>query len=258
MLTARRKSDGQTVFAAEERPTDGPYACLVCNEIVILKSGNSKTSHFAHAYPLASHFGENESETHRRCKMEIYKALLREPYVSQVEIEGPLGDLRPDILAEIRGARVAIEVQLSTLSIETIIQRTKKYGRKGIYVLWLLQWTPELNEERYNPRPFEKWIHAAYFGQLYYWLSGLDVVAYHFEPALKAVPEYSWRSSLGRTMTAGGYTRRLKRIRRPIRGQKFNLLKDFGPRDRSWFERGWIKIPDSKLFLARENKREAF
>jgi hypothetical protein len=55
-----------------------------------------------------------------------------------------------------------------------------EYARKGIYVLWLLQWTPTLNARRYTPRLWEKWIHAAYFGRMYYWIEGLTVASYHF------------------------------------------------------------------------------
>jgi competence protein CoiA len=49
---------------------------------------------------------------------------------------------RPDVFAEIKGVPVAIEVQISSLSVDTIMRRTIEYGRSGIYVLWLLLWTP--------------------------------------------------------------------------------------------------------------------
>jgi hypothetical protein len=31
------------------------------------------------------------------------------------------------------------------------MSRTIEYYRKGIYVLWLLQWTPKLDGKRYAP-----------------------------------------------------------------------------------------------------------
>jgi len=56
------------------------------------------------------------------------------------------------VSAYINGVPVAIEVQISSLSLETILQRTIAYARKGIYILWLLQWTPTLDSVRYVPR----------------------------------------------------------------------------------------------------------
>jgi competence protein CoiA len=78
-------------------------------------------------------------------------------------------------------------------------------SKKGIYVLWLLQWKPELDGGRYAPRLWEKWIHAAYFGRVYYWIQGLDVVSYTFEPSLKSIPKTTWYSKKGEKMTGGGY-----------------------------------------------------
>jgi competence protein CoiA len=99
--------------------------------------------------------------------MEIFQALKNDPRVRDVALERPLGTNRPDVSAHINGVPVAIEVQISSLSIETIMQRTIQYAQKGIYVLWLLQWTPKLDAKRYTPRLWEKWIHAAYFGRVY-------------------------------------------------------------------------------------------
>src|SRR5258708_32473872 len=117
----------------------------------------------------------------------------------------------------IRGVPVAIEVQMSSLSLDTILRRTIEYFRKDIYVLWLLQWSPELDLPRYTPRLWEKWIHAAYFGHVYYWMAGLTVADYRFEPTLKSVPKTTWFSKGGKRMSGGGYTNRLSRYRQGIR-----------------------------------------
>lgn len=248
MLSARRTSDGQTVLAYFESKRNAPFACLVCQEEVVLKTGKSRINHFAHANPLACRDSEGESEEHRRCKMEIYEELLREPGVQDVALERPLGTVRPDVSAKIRGVPVAIEVQLSSLSLDTIMRRTIEYHRKGIYVLWLLQWSPELDSPRYSPRLWEKWVHAAYFGRVYYWTGRLNVMAYRFDPCLKHVPKTEWRAKRGKLMTGGGYTKRSSRFRTPISEGEFNLARDFGPRLRYWWEGGGIKVPDAKLF----------
>jgi competence protein CoiA len=164
------------------------------------------------------------------------------------------------VSAYINGVPVAIEVQISSLSLETITRRTIEYARKGIYVLWLLQWTPDLDAPRYTPRLWEKWIHAAYFGRAYYWVKDLTVVSYHFDPHFKSVPKKTWYSEDGKKMTGGGFSRRSKLHRTAIPGKTLNLATDFVPRNRYWWEGNGFQIPDAKLFISVpdrfQNKRK--
>lgn len=249
MLSARRKSDGQTVTAYLESQKNGPFVCLQCNEEVILKTGRLRVNHFAHANPIACKFAEGESDTHRRCKLEIYLALQKLPQVTDLALELPLGAVRPDIYTKISGVPVAIEVQISSLSVETIMRRTIGYAREGIHVLWLLQWTPKLLSTKYTPKPWEKWIHAAYFGRVYYWTKALTVESYRFEPTVKIVPRSSWYSRAAEKLTVGGYVKQSKRYRTPVHVGTFNLATDFVPRQRYWWEGNGVKVPDAKLFM---------
>lgn len=237
MLSARRKSDGQTVTAYLESKTNGPFYCLECGDPVILKTGRNRINHFAHENPVARHYAESESDEHRRCKIEIYEALLKQAGVRSAALERPLGENRPDVSAYINGVPVAIEVQISSLSVETIMHRTIAYAQKGIYVLWLLQWTPDLDDDRYTPRQWENWIHACYFGRVYYWIEGLTVASYHFAPSYRSVPRKTWYSKSGKKMTGGGYSKKTKRHRTAVRGQTFNIATDFVPKQRYWWER---------------------
>jgi len=225
--------------------------CPDCREEVVLKTGKRTVSHFAHVNPISCKFAEGESDEHRLCKLEIYESLLSQPGICDAALERPLGSVRPDVSAYFNGVPVAIEVQISSLSVETIMRRTIEYHRKGIYVLWLLQWSPDLDGERYSPKLWEKWVHAAYFGHVYYWTGGLSVVSYHFDPHHKAVPQKSWYSKDGKKMTSGGYSQRSKRYRTAVRGRTLNLATDFGPRERFWREDNGVKVPDAKLFIER-------
>ena len=250
MLSARRKSDGETVFAYFETTNlKGPFACLDCHEEVILKSGRRRANHFAHANPIACKFATGESETHRNCKLEIYLSLQKTAGVTNLGLEHPFGNVRPDVSATINGVPVGIEVQISSLAPETIQQRTIEYAREGIYVLWLLQWTPRLDGKRFAPTLWEKWLHAVYFGRVYYWVEGLTVVPYHFDPHFISVPMKAWYSADGEKMTAGGFSRRSKRYKTPVRGKTFDLATDFIPRDRDWWEREDAVVPCAKLFM---------
>lgn len=251
MLCARRKSNGQEAIAYSESKANGPFLCPECSKEVVLRTGSVRVNHFAHRNPDACPYGTGESDAHRRCKMEIYQALLGEPGVTNVALERPLKTNRPDISACINGVPVAIEVQLSVLPLEAIIRRTEEYGRKGIYVLWLPQWTPYLDGVRYSPRLWEKWIHAAYFGSVYYWIEGLKVASHHFEPYLKHVPKSAWYTNDGKKMKGGGYNRRSNRHRTAIRGEILDLAKDFVPKQREWWRGNAFIIPSAKIFIEK-------
>ncbi len=251
MLSAKRKSDGQIVTAYFSSKSHGPFTCPQCSEEVVLKTGRNRIDHFAHANPIACRFAEGESDLHRACKLEIFEALKGTPDVDNVALEKPIGMNRADVSADIRGVRVAIEVQISSLSLDTILERTIEYGRNGVYVLWLLQWTPGIDVPRYAPRFWEKWIHACYFGQVYYWTHDLSVVSYHFNPHFKMVPKKMWYTKDDQKMTAGGYSRRSIRYRSPVRGPMFNIATDFVPKQRYWWVGEGVTVPDAKLFIAR-------
>ncbi len=249
MLSAQRKSDGQTAYAYFESSSNAPFVCSACNAEVILRTNANQANYFTHASPFGCQYGEGESAEHRYCKMEIFRALLQESGVTDVMLERPLGTNRPDVSFYINNVPVAIEVQISSLSLETITARTVEYARKGIYVLWLLPWTPELNGDRYAPKLWEKWLHTCYFGRVYYWLENLTVLSYGFEPSLKAVPKTSWHFKNGEKRNTGGYSRRSKRFRSTVRRGNFHLVKDFAPRERCSWNGNSIAVPNAKLFM---------
>ncbi len=251
MLSARRQSDGQTVTAYFESRANGPFFCLTCGDEVLLKTGKNRINHFAHSNPLACEYAEGESEAHRKCKLAIHESLKQNPHITSVIFEHPLGTVRPDIFAVINGVPVAIEIQISSLSVETIMYRTIEYARKGIYVLWLLLWTPKLDSPRYAPELWEKWVHTAYFGRAYYWVEGLTVAIYSFEASFKSIPRKSWFDESGKKQVGGGYSKRLKRYKTPVREDTLNIATDFVPKERFWWSGGGLTVPDAKIFVHR-------
>jgi competence protein CoiA len=111
MLRAKQKTTGEIVTAYFANKSQAPFYCPECNDPVILKTGTSKVNYFAHVNPLTCKFGAGESESHEKCKMEIFEALQRQPNVRNAALERPLGTNRPDVSAHINGVPVAIEVQ---------------------------------------------------------------------------------------------------------------------------------------------------
>src|SRR5215208_6240944 len=156
MLTAARQASGAKVAAWEVERSEGPFLCFCCKQTVTLRKGEIKAPHFAHMPPVTCEYGSGESEAHRRCKIALYESLSSHPRVRKCEMERDLGTVRPDVSAYINDVPVAIEVQLSNLSLPRIQYRTAEYARKGIYVLWLAIYTSDLEEELYSPRPWEQ------------------------------------------------------------------------------------------------------
>ena len=180
MLCAIRKGDGKKVVAWQQEKSDGPFTCPCCAEETILKKGTIKVHHFAHKSPIVCEYGRGETEEHRLCKLAIYEGLRQHSRFRDVQIERGLGTVRPDVSCWMDQIPIAVEVQISTLTLDQIVYRTAQYAKKGIYVLWLPLYKEALEDRRYSPKVWERWVHAAYYGRVYYWTGGLEVALYHF------------------------------------------------------------------------------
>lgn len=236
MLTAVRERDRVRVAAWEAERADRPFLCPSCRSELTLRRGAVIAPHFAHRPPFACEYGAGESEAHRRCKLALYEGLRSHPRVRKCELERDLGTVRPDVSAYVNDEPVAFEVQLSALTLERIVHRTAEYARKGIYVLWLPPSSAALDREFYAPRPWERWLHAAYFGRVYYWSAGLTVRPFHFR-------DY-YTQARGRTRD---YEKRA-RHKVPLEGPALSLVEDFAPRLRAPWAGRDFHIPASRLF----------
>jgi competence protein CoiA len=183
MLSAIKEPD-ETVMAWEVTREDGPFFCPECEEEVILKQGSIILPHFAHFPEASCAYGTGKSDQHRRAKYEIYETLKAHPDVSHLKVERYLKEVRPDISFLWQGKwRVAIEIQISAISPEEIAHRTRCYAAKNIWVLWMIPSHHKLSSlTPYNTRVWERYLHALYFGRVYYWLGGLQVLPIHFQP----------------------------------------------------------------------------
>lgn len=237
MMTATRELDGLKVGAWEADKGDGPFRCPCCSEVVTLRRGAVIAPHFAHKPPVVCEYGTGESEEHRRCKIAIYEALAAHPSVRKCEMERDLRAVRPDVSAYINNVPVAIEVQASSLTLDKIRHRTVEYARLGIYVLWLPVYKESLQAGLYSPRPWERWLHEAYYGRVYYWLEGLSIQPVHLRDYLARVR--------GRTHDY----EKLSSKKVPIDGEPVLLTEDFVPIDRDALARNFIDIPRARLFM---------
>ncbi len=119
--------DGIKSVAWKTEKNEGPFTCPGCTGEVILKKGKMKEHHYAHRPPYNCPYGAGETQIHYRCKREIYEALLAHPKCSDCDIEKQLSGVRPDVYAVISSARVAIEVQKTTINLNDIERRSPKF-----------------------------------------------------------------------------------------------------------------------------------
>lgn len=252
MLVAIRRLDNSRAEAWIETKDRGPWICPECRSEVIHKSGRIRVPHFAHRPPVTCAYGLGESDAHRRCKMAIYEAMLEDPRVTECAIERDLGSVRPDVSAYVDGKPLAIEVQASCLSMDRIIARTTEYMTKRVPVLWTGLWQDALLADQYAPKVWEKWLHAVYFGRIYYWQSGLDLIPVHFGDHMLWVEESQWYDSAGESRTAGGYERRSKRYRTPQRAPStVNLVSGMSTRVRAAWTGGDLVVPKCSIRVDR-------
>ena len=237
MLTALNRQI--VVFASESQKSDSPFHCPECGKEVTLKKGTVMTHHFAHKPPVTCYYGAGESELHRKAKLEIFETLQGNGFVNGAEIEKSFGDVRADIFAYIRGVPVAIEVHRSTLTPQQIYHRTMSYIQKGIYILWLGLPDKRHDEDRFIPKWWEKWIHAAYFGQVFYWYAREFVTPVKFGPATTYVEATDW---------GGGYTKTLKRYKVPYKSRPVSIVDDFTPKVGDAWSGSTFSIPARRIF----------
>ena len=176
MLSAYNPN-GRQVIARDVTKEDGPFFCPECEGEVTLKKGVIKVHHFAHVPPFTCSFGVGESEEHRAAKQEVYDALLPASEVSWLMVERFLGEVRLDISCYIgKKHLLTVELQFSDISPDIIAARTSYYTARKIHVLWLLPYPEDLAEgEVYATSLMERYMHALYYGTVYYW-RGTDIV----------------------------------------------------------------------------------
>jgi len=248
MLCAIREKYKEKVNARDSTKEEGPFYCPRCSARLNIRKGMRRVHHFAHKPPVLCSFGFGESEAHRRCKLSIYDALLQAEGVDDCELEKNLRDFIPDVFAIIRKVPVAIEVQLSNLTMEEIIRRTVRYNSASIYVLWLSPFNRALNEKKYAPKAWEKWLHATYFGRVYYWLANSSVRPIHFNDYMLQVEERTWHDEYGDEQYGGGYERWSSRYRTPKPGKVVDISKDFKAIARPQWSGGSIEVPQCRLY----------
>jgi competence CoiA-like predicted nuclease len=119
--------------------------CQFCTQPMIIRAGMIFRAHFAHkALCPTDYVGHPESHEHREGKS-LVAARLREEIAeystAAIEFEVPIPEVKriADIMVLFpNGWRVAHEIQLASLTTETLQQRTEDYLDAGVDLVWWL------------------------------------------------------------------------------------------------------------------------
>lgn len=231
-------------YASEAKKIDGPFYCPECYSDVVLRKCIEKIDHFAHQSRLTPIHSSKESELHDTCKRTILEYLLKKYPEGSWDKERAIParpkdniqKLQPDISGRINKQGLAIEVQLSTLSIGEILKRTLTYKRRNIAILWIVPLLKPIGQEQFRPRLFERYLHSMYFGRVYYWWADLkhQVIPVHYANAKRAIPYAEWYED-GELKQVGGYDKFYKTIKLAECERLLDIDEDFFGQKREKF-----------------------
>lgn len=144
----------------------------------------------------------SESQSHKAIKYLLYELLYaKNNLIISRTVEKYFGNRFADVYFKLEnGDEIVIEVQHSKIPINEIINRSKDYNEKGIYVLWILHGEGKCGASAKYPRdrknvsisPAEKFLHGMYGGRVYYININIkktpsisDIFALHYSTPMK-------------------------------------------------------------------------
>ncbi|MBM7544131.1 competence CoiA-like predicted nuclease [Weissella beninensis] len=139
-----------TLIAASQILTTGPYFCPICQQPVIKRVGLYKVAHFAHYQKacLEANVSEGETVEHLKGKLQLVE-FFKDHYQTSLEVYFPQIKQRADLLLQNKERKIAIEFQCSPISLTKLMERTSGYQQLGISVIWILgqRYFNQLNKE---------------------------------------------------------------------------------------------------------------
>jgi len=78
----------------------------------------------------------SESSVHSDIKHDLYWELLSDDVFA--DIEKSIGRTRTDVITEMAGVPIAIEIQYTTIPISSILRRMREHTKEGFHTLWLI------------------------------------------------------------------------------------------------------------------------
>lgn len=154
MLISRNSKD-EHILATREIENTKDFTCLHCRQKVILKKGTIKIPHFSHIEKCECDYDDyirekckGESQRHHAWKLHIKNELEKLKGVDRVDLEVRIGNRIADLVVHLNEKmeyrevdKFIVEIQLSKISLDKVIQRSKDYIKEGYCkqsVFWLM------------------------------------------------------------------------------------------------------------------------
>lgn len=199
-------SEYERVTADMARRGEG-YTCPACRAPVVLKQGRRVLPHFAHV-PAKPCFvvSEPESSAHLAMKAAVYERFKREPWVRSCELERVIGQRRADVWLETAVGPVAVECQVSAVTVEDLRAKLNEYTEARIATLYLVHHGVLASLMEGAEVRVPAWVlalHALYRGRVYVYRADGEIMPIHLGAVLR---QNEWSS--------GPAVRRLKTTRK--------------------------------------------
>ena len=255
-----------------------PFSCPECGKEVVLHKGQIRAHHFKHKPPITCTYGTGETDEHYIAKRGLYESLSVQANVSKCEIEyRGLNGPRPDVYFETKtpSARVAVELQKSSQTVEEVARRTTTYAQLGVSVIWVFPYSqPNWVEGETNVCKVQSWheyFHLMYFGRVYFWQIGRIVRAAHFAKFYRDTPQGNWvedfEEEVGEDLSGthfyqdkhdeayyGGGQRFVKSFKTVLwANEPLDLLQDFRSTTRLHFQTKRFTVPNCRIWIDRLN-----
>ena len=129
---------GQTWAAVWKARPPAPLTCDECHHPMQGKVSRHGLRFFAHAPHAPSCALALETLAHHMLKLELSTAARAAGAHAEMEVRGPDGAWRADVLASDPGStwRMALEAQLSPITAEDITARTERMHADGVRSIW--------------------------------------------------------------------------------------------------------------------------
>ncbi len=191
-------------------------SCHFCLERIVYKHGQIKIPHFAHYTRNPDCDLSNETLEHLSGKLFMMKILPKYNTLTALTVE-KIHDRRIyDVYAEMGSAKIAVELQHTVVSSESIEEKINHASQSSIHVLYVLipgkgylNYETSRVEGRIIVKESELYLHRTYFGRVYY-TNTQSIQSAHFLPATTYVEGREWYDSSGNQNSGGGYEKNLK------------------------------------------------
>ncbi|MFI8930628.1 competence protein CoiA family protein [Streptomyces sp. NPDC053474] len=113
-----------------------PLACPECGHGMHAKVSSLGLRFFAHTPGAPMCTLAEESMAHHLLKLELAQAARASGWMAELEVSGPDGSWRADVLASAGGRRMALEAQLASITAAEIRARTERMSAYGVRSCW--------------------------------------------------------------------------------------------------------------------------